>query len=73
MGSGEELVEAVLGVVERQWKNLNSRAAETGGADRDQQGSRGFPSFGQIVEALANQVSARERFDIHGARNYTAE
>ncbi len=73
MGSGEELVKAVLHVVERKRGNLKPRAAETGGADSDEQGGRGLPACGQIVETLANQISTRKRLDIHGSWNYTAE
>ena len=63
----------MLRVVERQWRNFQSRAAEAGGTDRDQQGSRRFPACCEIVEALSNQVAARKRVEIPHTRNYTVE
>ena len=73
MRSGEELVQAVLRVVERERGDLQARAPETWRADRNQQGRRGLPARGQIAKAFADQISAREGFDIHGRLNYTAE
>ena len=48
---GEERVKSVFRVMDGGWWNLKARAAETGGADRDQQGGRRLPACGQIVEA----------------------
>src|SRR5262245_6203983 len=71
--SGEQFVEAMFRLVERNWRDLQSRAAESWGSHGDEQRGGGFPSSRQILESLANQVSARERLDVHTARNYTAE
>jgi len=73
VGSREELVKAMLWMVNREGRDVQSRAAEAGGTDRDQQRSRGFPTCFQIVKPFANQVSARVCLEIHDPRNYTAE
>jgi len=73
VGSREELVKAMLWVVKRECRYLQSRAAEAGGTDRDQEGSRRFPASLQIVETFANQVSAWVCLEIHDPLNYTAE
>jgi len=70
--SGEKFVEAVLRVVECVRRNRKSRAAEAGGSHGNQQGSRRLAARSQIAEAFANQLSTRERIDIHNS-NYTAE
>jgi hypothetical protein len=59
---GQQVVEAVLGIIWQPIRKLETNTAEAWGADRDQQGGNGFSSLLQIVETCFDQICTRQGY-----------
>lgn len=60
----EEAIEAVLGEVEGAVGHREAQAAQPRGADRDQEGGDRLPTLSEVVEALEDEIAARQALEV---------